>query len=243
MRQLSFLHHRAERRRRGGARRASGQACRPLSKQKSDARRHRIRGHRRTRQGRFPRRGTGQQIPLPYPRSGRHRARRALFRGCEHHARGKFHRSRTGYRNHQFGTHPFGYGGGAEQARKDQEQRPRRRGQKSRGRIRFPRKAVRASRSGKTRPHLCRRRCGRRVYAQSFSPHSQTRHLRRQYQRERYGQGGKLPPLRRQSEGICGEGRERGARHLRQDGRRAFADGRRGQSGVYGRVRAWGKRS
>ena len=53
----------------GRAGRAAGLAVRLLLPQKDHPRRHRVRGHRRSCEGRLPGRGSGQQVPVQYPQT------------------------------------------------------------------------------------------------------------------------------------------------------------------------------
>ncbi len=82
-RELSVLHHRAERRHRRGARSAPGQARRHRQAAEGDSRGRRVRRHRGPGRGRLEGRGPGQQVPRQHPRDRRHRARGALLRGSE----------------------------------------------------------------------------------------------------------------------------------------------------------------
>ena len=59
---------------------AAGQAWRKCtSPKKIHPRGHRVRGHRRSGEGRFQGRGPGQQVPGQHPRDGRHRPCGALL--------------------------------------------------------------------------------------------------------------------------------------------------------------------
>ena len=79
--QLPVLHHRAEHGRRCRAGRAAGRAGGDVPPGEVHAGDAGICGHRGPGQGREPRRGVGEQVPLAHPRGRCHRARGALLRG------------------------------------------------------------------------------------------------------------------------------------------------------------------
>ena len=83
--ELSVLHHRAECRRRGGARSAPRQAGgdRQIGRDHPDP--HHLRGHRRPCARRVEGRRPRQPVPRQHPRSRCHRACAALLRGRRHH--------------------------------------------------------------------------------------------------------------------------------------------------------------
>ena len=78
--QLPVLHHRAERRRRAGARRAARPARRARASREDRAGDGRVRRHRRPGEGRERGRGARQPVPRQHPRDRRDRRGRALLR-------------------------------------------------------------------------------------------------------------------------------------------------------------------
>ncbi len=87
--ELSVLHHRAEHRRRGGARSAPRPAGgdRQAGPDRADA--HQLRRHRRAGARRLQGRRAGQPVPRQHPRGRRGGARAALLRGHRRHPCGR----------------------------------------------------------------------------------------------------------------------------------------------------------
>ena len=134
-----------------GHRHGAGRPAGALSRIAQDLRHHpgghRVRGYRRPGQRRRPGRRLGQQVPHPHPRSGRHRAGRALLRRPGHPSRGRRHRSGARHRDHHHRTGPGGFGGGAEAARERGQGRQARRQSR-----RWPRRKCWASSSRTSMP-------------------------------------------------------------------------------------------
>src|SRR5437660_136340 len=85
--ELSLLHRRAERRRRGSARPSPRPIVRARSAQEEGPRSGRVRRHRRTGAGRLAGGRTGKPVPVAHPRGRRDRPRDPLLRRARRRAR------------------------------------------------------------------------------------------------------------------------------------------------------------
>ena len=104
--QLSFRHHRAQRRHRPGAGPASGRAGENRPSGEDRAGDGGVRGHRRFGGGRQPGRRSGQPVLGQHPRDRRHLRGRALLLRPRRHARGGQGEPAERRRHHQDRAHP-----------------------------------------------------------------------------------------------------------------------------------------
>ncbi len=91
--ELSLLHHRAQCRRRGGARSAAGQIGGHRQIGRDHSHPHHLRRYRRAGARRLEGRRAGQPVPRQHPRGRRRRPCAALLRGRRHHPCRGPHRS------------------------------------------------------------------------------------------------------------------------------------------------------
>jgi len=131
-RELPLLHHRAQRRRGRGARRAPAAAGGHRQARAHRAGDRRIRGHRRSGGRCQPRRGLGQPVSGPHPRDRRPGQRGALLRRPERDPRRRPRRSGGRHRSHPDRALLGRPGHGGQSAAARQQSRPQRQRQRRR---------------------------------------------------------------------------------------------------------------